>query len=77
MLDVKFMKKFRYLAKKELFQKKFSGACMRQFGGVAVDRQNADPKAIKEIFLQGKVLFKNNVIKNAIFTIIQTGGKMP
>ena len=50
MLDVKFMKKFRYLAKKELFQKKFSGACMRQFGGVAVDRQNADPKAIKEIF---------------------------
>ena len=50
MLDVKFRKKFRYLAKKELFQKKFSGACMRQFGGVAVDRQNADPKAIKEIF---------------------------
>ena len=34
-------------------------------------------KTIKEIFLQGKVLFKNNVIKNAIFTIIQTGGKMP
>ena len=34
-------------------------------------------KSIKEIFLSGKVLFKNNVIKDAMFTIIQTGGKMP
>ncbi len=34
-------------------------------------------KSIKEIFLTGRVLFKNNVIKNAVFTIIQTGGKMP
>lgn len=34
-------------------------------------------KGIKETFLAGKVLFKNNVIKNAIMTIIQTGGKMP
>lgn len=39
---------------------------------------NRNPlKQIKEIFLNGKVLFKNNVIKNAIMTIIQTGGKMP
>lgn len=34
-------------------------------------------KGIKEAFMQGKVLFKNNVVKNAIFTILQTGGKMP
>ena len=50
MIDVKFAKKYRYLAKKELFEKKFIGACLRQFGGVPVDRSNPDPKAIKEIF---------------------------
>lgn len=50
MLDIKFFKKFRYLAKKELFQKKFSNFFMRKLGGVPVDRQQADPKAIKEIF---------------------------
>lgn len=33
-------------------------------------------KLIKEAYLQGKVLFKNNVVKNAIFTLIQTGGKL-
>ena len=50
MLDIKFFKKFRYLAKKELFEKKFSNFFMRQLGGVPVDRKQADPKAIKEIF---------------------------
>ena len=50
MLDIKFFKKFRYLAKKELFENKFFGAFMRQLGGVGVDRSQADPKAIKEIF---------------------------
>ena len=50
MLDIKFFKKFRYLAKKELFEKKFNRAFMRALGGVAVDRKQADPKAIKEIF---------------------------
>ena len=50
MLDIKFFKKFRYLAKKELFEKKFNRFFMRQLGGVAVDRKQADPKAIKEIF---------------------------
>ena len=50
MLDIKFFKKFRYLAKKELFNKKFNAAFMRALGGVAVDRKQADPKAIKEIF---------------------------
>ena len=50
MLDIRFFKKFRYLAKKELFENKFFGALMRQLGGVGVDRSQADPKAIKEIF---------------------------
>ena len=50
MLDIKFFKKFRYLAKKELFKKKFMGGFMRALGGVPVDRTQADPRAIKEIF---------------------------
>ena len=62
MLDIRFFKRFRYLAKKELFQTKLGGAFMRALGGVAVDRQNADPKAIKEIFR----LISNNK-KIAIF----------
>lgn len=37
---------------------------------------NRNPlKAIKEVFLAGKVRFKNNVIKNCMFNIIQSGGK--
>lgn len=50
MLDIKFFKRYRYLAKKELFKNKFFGAFMRSLGGVGVDRSQADPKAIKEIF---------------------------
>ena len=50
MLDIKFFKKYRYLAKKELFEKKFNRAFLRALGAVPVDRSQADPKAIKEIF---------------------------
>ena len=50
MLDIKLFKKFRYLAKKELFENKFFGALMHQLGAVGVDRSQADPRAIKEIF---------------------------
>lgn len=50
MMDITFGKKFRFLAKKELFKKKFNGACMRSLGAVPVDRQSADPAAIKETF---------------------------
>ena len=49
-LDITFGKKYRYLAKKELFKKKFTGAFMRTLGAVPVDRSQADPRAIKEIF---------------------------
>lgn len=49
LLDIKMGKKFRYLAKKELFQSKFSNFFMRAYGGVPVDRKNVDPTSIKEV----------------------------
>ncbi len=62
MLDIAMRKKYRYLAKKELFEKKVPGFFMRAYGGVPVDRSKADPKAIKEIF---RLIGKNKKI--AIF----------
>ena len=50
MMDITFGKKYRFLGKKELFKKKFSAACLKSFGAVPVDREHADPAAIKEIF---------------------------
>ena len=50
MLDITFKKKFRYLAKKELCNNKFNKAFMLAIGAVPVDRSQADPRAIKEIF---------------------------
>ena len=49
MLDIRLGKKFRYLAKKELFKKKFPSFILRSYGAVPVDRQNVDPSSIKEI----------------------------
>lgn len=49
MLDIRFGKRFRYLAKKELFKKKFNNWFMRQLGAIPVDRQNVDPSSIKEV----------------------------
>ena len=59
MLDVTFNKKYRFLAKKELFNTKFKSKCMRSFGAVPVDRGAADTQAIKEIYrhLQNKKKF--------------------
>lgn len=62
MLDITFKKKFRYLAKKELCQKKFNKAFMLSLGAVPVDRSQADPRAIKEIL---RLIDKNKKI--AIF----------
>ena len=50
MIDIRFVRKHRILAKKELFSNKFMTKFMRSLGAVPVDRGNADPKAIKEIF---------------------------
>ena len=36
------------LAKKELFKNKFFGAVLKSYGGISVDRQNADIGAIKK-----------------------------
>jgi len=62
MLDISMKKKYRYLAKKELFTKKLKGGFLKSLGGVPVDRSQADPKAIKEIF---RLISKNKKI--AIF----------
>lgn len=56
MMDITFAKKHRFLSKKELFKNKFNAACMRSLGAVPVDRNSADPAAIKEIF---RLLKKN------------------
>lgn len=49
MLDIKMGKKFRYLAKKELFKNKFASFFLRSYGAVPVDRKNVDPSSIKEV----------------------------
>lgn len=48
-IDVKFNRKHRFLAKKELFKNKFAGACLKSFGAIPVDRSKPDPSSIKEI----------------------------
>ncbi len=47
LLDIYLCKKIRYLAKKELFKKKFSAHCLKKLGAFPVDRQNADMSAYK------------------------------
>lgn len=59
MMDITFKKKFRFLAKKELFKNKLGGACLKSFGAVPVDRSQADTKAIKEIL---RLLNKNKKV---------------
>lgn len=48
MMDIKFRKKFRMLAKIELFSNKFAGFFMKQYGAIPVDRNHADTNAIKQ-----------------------------
>ena len=58
-LDIKFIKKFRYLGKKELFKNKFLGWLFKKFGCIPVDRSKADLGAIKKtlaILKDGKPL---------------------
>ena len=47
MLDIKFGRKIRFLAKKELFKKKFAGFFIKQFGGFPIDRGKTDINAFK------------------------------
>ncbi len=50
MLDLRLVKKHRFLAKKELFKNKFLAWLMSRLGAVPVDRGSADTRAVKEIF---------------------------
>lgn len=47
MIDVKLVKKIRFLAKKELFKNKFAGFFLKKFGAHPVDRGASDIKAFK------------------------------
>ncbi len=49
MLDIKFNKKHRILAKKELFKNKFISKCLNSLGAIKVDRGSADAHAVKGI----------------------------
>ena len=46
--DLKFKRRFRYMAKKELFENKLLGWMMRSLGGYPVDRQNFAPSVYKK-----------------------------
>ena len=56
-------RKFRFVAKKELFKTKFSSALMRGLKVIPVDRESVAPSTFKEILSNLSVLkrlFKNN-----------------
>lgn len=47
LVDIKFGRKFFYLAKKELFNNKFFGWVMRKIGAIKIDRGTTDVSAFK------------------------------
>ena len=53
-IDFKFHKKFKILAKKELFKNKFKGGFFKTLGAIPVDRENPDASAVKEVLKQIK-----------------------
>lgn len=55
-LDIKFGKKYYFLAKKELFNNKFNSAFMTGLGAIKVDRQKVEPSSIKQVI---RLLNKN------------------
>ena len=65
LLDVYLNKKIRFLAKKELFEKKFVGFFLKKFGGFPVDREKPGVSSFK---------FALNVLKeNKILGIFPEG----
>lgn len=50
MIDLKLMKKHYILAKKELFENKFSSFFLKKLGGIPIDRGNVSPVSLKEVF---------------------------
>ncbi len=58
--DAKFVTKFRYMAKIELFRTKFKAFVMRGIGGYPVDRENVSPSVFKttlELLSKNKKVF--------------------
>ena len=45
--DIFLFRKFRYMGKKELFENKFVGFFMKDFGGIPVDREQITPSTYK------------------------------
>lgn len=54
--NAKFVTKFRFVAKKELFKSKFSAWIMKHLGTISIDRDSVSPSTFKEILS----LLKNN-----------------
>ena len=48
LFDVKFRRKFIFLAKVELFKNKFASWFLKKCGGIAVDREKVSPSTFKE-----------------------------
>ena len=55
-MDVFLFRKFRFMAKKELFENKFMGFLYSQFGAIPVDRENVAPSTFKKVLTD----LKNN-----------------
>ena len=55
-IDIYLFRKFRFLAKKELFENKFMGFLYRQFAAIPVDRENVAPSTFKKVLTE----LKNN-----------------
>lgn len=48
LLDIRFGKKFYFMAKIELFKNKFVGWFLKKLGGIPVDREKVSPSVFKE-----------------------------
>ena len=59
LLDVKLHKKIRFLAKKELFKKKFGSYFFKKAGVIPVDRENPGISSFKQVI---SVLNKNKIV---------------
>lgn len=59
MLDTKLHKKIRFLAKKELFKKKFNAFVLKKFGGIPVDRENPGIASFKQVIT---LLHKDKIV---------------
>ena len=52
---IRLKRKFRFLAKQELFKNKFVGLILKNLGGIPIDREKLTPAAFKETMKQLKL----------------------